>query len=143
MRQLEESRTKIENLMDWLSDVEKDSGRAGMEHLQMMEQNGTHLHEGDGKSVTGEEDEVNGNLLEADPDGGTTEENLNQQYQRVKVRCVNGDVVTVCVYVNDKSGSFIQPQRVKTFPTPGSLFVRYKLLWKFLANKNSKKLIMR
>ncbi|XP_026641311.1 dystonin isoform X10 [Microtus ochrogaster] len=84
VRQLEESRTKIENLMDWLSNVEKDSGRAGMEHLQMMEQNGTHLHEGDGKSVTGEEDEVNGNLLEADSDSGTTEENLNQQYQRVK-----------------------------------------------------------
>ncbi|XP_038197936.1 dystonin isoform X1 [Arvicola amphibius] len=84
VRQLEESRTKIENLMDWLSNVEKDSGRAGMEHLQVMEQNGTHWHEGDGKSVTGEEDEVNGNLLEADPDGGTTEENLNQQYQRVK-----------------------------------------------------------
>ncbi|XP_075836647.1 dystonin isoform X14 [Microtus pennsylvanicus] len=84
VRQLEESRTKIENLMDWLSNVEKDSGRAGMEHLQMMEQNGTHLHEGDGKSGTGEEDEVNGNLLEADSDSGTTEENLNQQYQRVK-----------------------------------------------------------
>ncbi|XP_041511139.1 dystonin isoform X5 [Microtus oregoni] len=84
VRQLEESRTKIENLMDWLSNVEKDSGRAGMEHLQMMEQNGTHLHEGDGKLVTGEEDEVNGNLLEADSDSGTTEENLNQQYQRVK-----------------------------------------------------------
>lgn len=95
MRQLEESRTKIENLMDWLSNVEKDSGRAGMEHLQMMEQNGTHLREGDGKSVTGEEDEVNGNMLEADPDGGTTEENLNQQYQRVKVCCVNGGVITV------------------------------------------------
>ncbi|XP_057607239.1 dystonin isoform X12 [Chionomys nivalis] len=84
VRQLEESRTKIENLMDWLSNVEKDSGRAGIKHLQMMEQNGTHLHEDDGKSVIGEEDEVNGNLLEADPDGGTTEENLNQQYQRVK-----------------------------------------------------------
>nr|XP_048286366.1 dystonin isoform X15 [Myodes glareolus] len=84
VRQLEESRTKIENLMDWLSNVEKDSGRAGMEHLQVMEQNGTHVHEGDGRSVAGEEDEVNGNLLEADLDGGTTGENLNQQYQRVK-----------------------------------------------------------
>lgn len=143
MRQLEESRTKIENLMDWLSNVEKDSGRAGMEHMQVMEQNGTHVHESDGRSVAGEEDEVNGNLLEADLDGGTTGENLNQQYQRVKVRCVNGDAVTVCVYVGDKSGSFIQPQRVKTFPTPGSLYVRYKLRWKVLANKNSKKLIMR
>lgn len=97
MRQLEESRTKIENLMDWLSNVERDSERAGMEHTQMVEQNGTHVHEGDGKSIVGEEDEVNGNLLETDAEGhgGTTEENLNQQYQRVKVCCLNSDVVRV------------------------------------------------
>uniref|UniRef100_A0A8C2LGK4 Dystonin n=1 Tax=Cricetulus griseus TaxID=10029 RepID=A0A8C2LGK4_CRIGR len=88
VRQLEESRTKIENLMDWLSNVERDSERAGMEHTQMVEQNGTHVHEGDGKSIVGEEDEVNGNLLETDAEGhgGTTEENLNQQYQRVKAQ---------------------------------------------------------
>ncbi|XP_040585392.1 dystonin isoform X14 [Mesocricetus auratus] len=89
VRQLEESRTKIENLMDWLSNVETDAEeRAGMEHPQTVEQNGTHAHEGDGKSVAGEEDEVNGNLLETDADGhaGTTEENLNQQYQRVKAQ---------------------------------------------------------
>ncbi|XP_051060317.1 dystonin isoform X3 [Phodopus roborovskii] len=88
VKQLEESRTKIETLMDWLSDIEKDSGRAGMEHTQGTEQNGTHVHEGDGKSVAGEEDEVNGNLMETDAEGrrGATEENLNQQYQRVKAQ---------------------------------------------------------
>ncbi|XP_036023916.1 dystonin isoform X12 [Onychomys torridus] len=88
VRQLEESKTKIENLMDWLSNVEKDSEGAGGKHTRMMEQNGTHSHGGDGKSVAGEEDEVNGNLLETDAEElvGSTEENLNQQYQRVKAQ---------------------------------------------------------
>lgn len=87
VKQLEESKTKIENLLDWLSNVDKDSERAGIKQRQVIEQNGTHFQEGDGKSAIGEEDEVNGNLLETDVDGqvGTTEENLNQQYQKVKV----------------------------------------------------------
>lgn len=86
-RQLEESKTKIENLLNWLSNVEKDSEGSGRTHTQPLEQNGTHLHEGDGRSGAGEEDEVNGNLLEADAEGhgGTTEGNLNQQYEKVKV----------------------------------------------------------
>ncbi|XP_021577495.2 dystonin isoform X20 [Ictidomys tridecemlineatus] len=87
-KQLEESKTKIENLLDWLSNVDKDSERAGARHKQVIEQNGTHFQEGNGRSAMGEEDEVNGNLLETDLDGhvGTTEENLNQQYQKVKAQ---------------------------------------------------------
>ncbi|XP_030893976.1 dystonin [Leptonychotes weddellii] len=87
-KQLEESKTKIENLLDWLSSVDEDSARAGVKQRQVIEQNGTHFQEGDGTSVMGAEDEVNGNLLETDVDGpvGTTEENLNQQYQKVKAR---------------------------------------------------------
>ncbi|KAL4837742.1 hypothetical protein H8958_010078 [Nasalis larvatus] len=88
VKQLEESKTKIENLLDWLSNVDKDSDRAGMKHKQVIKQNGTHFQEGDGKSAIGEEDEVNGNLLETDVDGqvGPTQENLNQQYQKVKAQ---------------------------------------------------------
>ncbi|XP_008160196.2 dystonin isoform X1 [Eptesicus fuscus] len=88
VKQLEESKTKIENLLDWLSHVDKDSGRAGIKQKQVIEQNGTHFQEGDSKSEIGEEDEVNGNLLETDVDGpvGTTEDNLNQQYQKVKAQ---------------------------------------------------------
>lgn len=73
--------------MDWLSNVDKDSERAGIKEKQVIEQNGTHFQEGDGKLAIGEEDEVNGNLLETEVDGQvvTTEENLNQQYQKVKV----------------------------------------------------------
>ncbi|XP_058517880.1 dystonin isoform X4 [Ochotona princeps] len=87
-KQLEESKTKIENLLDWLSNVGKDSEWAGASHKPIIEQNGTHLPEGDGKSEIGEEDEVNGNLLEVDVDGqvGTTGENLNQQYQKIKAQ---------------------------------------------------------
>lgn len=92
VKQLEESKTKIENLLDWLSNVDKDSERAGITQKQVIEQNGTHCQEGDSKSAIGEEDEVNGNLLETDVDGplrekNSTEENLNQQVQKVKV-CV-------------------------------------------------------
>ncbi|XP_014443533.1 dystonin [Tupaia chinensis] len=88
VKQLEENRTKIENLLDWLSNMDKDSETAGMKHKQVIEQNGTHFQEGDGKSAIGEEDEMNGNLLETDVDGqvGTTEENLNQQYEKVKAQ---------------------------------------------------------
>ncbi|XP_023611344.1 dystonin isoform X8 [Myotis lucifugus] len=88
VKQLEESKTKIENLLDWLSHVDKDSERAGIKQKQVIEQNGTHFQEGDSKSEMGEEDEVNGNLLETDVDGpvATTEENLNQQYQKVKAQ---------------------------------------------------------
>lgn len=99
-KQLEESKTKIENLLDWLSNVDKDSDRAEVKQRQVIEQNGTHFQEGDGTSVMGEEDEVNGNLLETDVDGqvGTTEENLNQQYQKVKVCCFKqSDIVKFCL----------------------------------------------
>ncbi|XP_055262650.1 dystonin isoform X12 [Moschus berezovskii] len=87
-KQLEESKTKIENLLDWLANVERDSGQAAMEPKRVIEQNGTHFQEGDGKLMMGEEDEFNGNLLDTDVDGrvGTTEENLNQQYQKMKAQ---------------------------------------------------------
>ncbi|XP_012576235.1 PREDICTED: dystonin isoform X5 [Condylura cristata] len=88
VKQLEESKTKIENLLDWLSNVDKKSEKVGINEKQAIEQNGTHFQESDGKSEMGEEDEVNGNLFETvvDGQGGTTEENLNQQYQKVKVQ---------------------------------------------------------
>ncbi|XP_053459752.1 dystonin isoform X31 [Nycticebus coucang] len=88
VKQLEESKTKIENLLHWLSAVGQDSERAETRLKEVIEQNGTHFQESDGKSMIGEEDEVNGNLLETDVDGQveTPEENLNQQYQKVKAQ---------------------------------------------------------
>ncbi|KAM8776730.1 dystonin isoform 9-T9 [Rhynchonycteris naso] len=91
VKQLEESKTKIETLLDWLSHVNRDSERAGRKQPQLIEQNGTHFQEDDSRLAIGEEDEVNGNLLETDVDGqvGATGENLNQQYQKVKAQHEN------------------------------------------------------
>ncbi|XP_049632687.1 dystonin isoform X4 [Suncus etruscus] len=88
VKQLEESKTKIENLLDWLSNVDGNLERASITQNQVIEQNGTHFQDGDGKSEIGEEDKVNGNLLETDFDGavGILEENLNQQYHKVKAQ---------------------------------------------------------
>ncbi|XP_069873345.1 dystonin isoform X14 [Dipodomys merriami] len=82
-RQLEENKTKIENLLDWL-----DSEKAGAEHTQGIQQNGTHFQEVNGKSEVGEEDEVNGNLPGTDASGQVvgTEQLLDQQYQKVKAQ---------------------------------------------------------
>uniref|UniRef100_A0A8C7EAU4 Dystonin n=1 Tax=Nothoprocta perdicaria TaxID=30464 RepID=A0A8C7EAU4_NOTPE len=93
IEQLEESKNTIENLLDWLSNVDKEAEH-GRKLKQVIEQNGTHFEEGDGQMVEGEEDDVNGNLLELQQHRDThvdrlvrsTEDNLNQQYQRVKAQ---------------------------------------------------------
>ncbi|XP_009878136.1 PREDICTED: dystonin isoform X1 [Charadrius vociferus] len=93
IEQLEESKNTIENLLDWLSNVDKEAEH-GRKFKQVIEQNGTHFEEGDLKALEGEGDDVNGNLLEiqqgieTEVDGlvKSTEDNLNQQYQKVKAQ---------------------------------------------------------
>ncbi|NXH94492.1 DYST protein, partial [Pachycephala philippinensis] len=93
IEQLEESKNTIENLLDWLSNVDKEAEH-GRKFKQVIEQNGTHFEEGDVKVLEGEEDDVNGNLLEMQEDIETrvdglvksTDDNLNQQYQKVKAQ---------------------------------------------------------
>ncbi|KAM6433056.1 dystonin isoform 2-T2 [Rhynochetos jubatus] len=93
IEQLEESKNTIENLLDWLSNVDKEAEH-GRKFKETIEQNGTHFEEGDVKTLEGEEDDVNGNLLEIQQDVETqvdglvksTEDNLNQQYQKVKAQ---------------------------------------------------------
>uniref|UniRef100_A0A8C3EUT7 Dystonin n=1 Tax=Corvus moneduloides TaxID=1196302 RepID=A0A8C3EUT7_CORMO len=93
IEQLEESKNTIENLLDWLSNVDKEAEH-GRKFKQVIEQNGTHFEEGDVKVLEGEEDDVNGNLLEMQQDIETrvdglvksTDDNLNQQYQKVKAQ---------------------------------------------------------
>ncbi|NXD96172.1 DYST protein, partial [Chaetorhynchus papuensis] len=93
IEQLEESKNTIENLLDWLSNVDKEAEH-GRKFKQVIEQNGTHFEEGDVKVLEGEEDDVNGNLLEMQQDTETrvdglvksTDDNLNQQYQKVKAQ---------------------------------------------------------
>ncbi|XP_026510682.1 dystonin isoform X2 [Terrapene carolina triunguis] len=94
IEQLEESKNTIENLLDWLSNVDKSAEHGDEKWTLAIEQNGTHFKEGDVKALEGEEDEVNGNLLELQQqtethvDGRvkTTDSNLNQQYQKVKAQ---------------------------------------------------------
>ncbi|XP_054135802.1 dystonin isoform X5 [Melozone crissalis] len=93
IEQLEESKNTIENLLDWLSNVDKEAEH-GRKFKQVIEQNGTHFEEGDVKVLEGEEDDVNGNLLEMQQDIETQvdglvksiDDNLNQQYQKVKAQ---------------------------------------------------------
>ncbi|NXR67368.1 DYST protein, partial [Rhadina sibilatrix] len=93
IEQLEESKNTIENLLDWLSNVDKEAEH-GRKFKQVIEQNGTHFEEGDVKVFEGEEDDVNGNLLEMQQDIETRvdglvksiDDNLNQQYQKVKAQ---------------------------------------------------------
>ncbi|NWZ44819.1 DYST protein, partial [Brachypodius atriceps] len=93
IEQLEESKNTIENLLDWLSNVDKEAEH-GRKFKQVIEQNGTHFEEGDVKVFEGEEDDVNGNLLEMQEDTETQvdglvksiDDNLNQQYQKVKAQ---------------------------------------------------------
>ncbi|KAM9562485.1 dystonin-like isoform 5-T5 [Guaruba guarouba] len=93
IEQLEESKNTIENLLDWLSNVDKEAEHC-QKFKQVIEQNGTHYEEGDVKALEGGEDDVNGNLLEIQQDIETqvdglvksTEDNLNQQYQKVKAQ---------------------------------------------------------
>ncbi|XP_032909900.1 dystonin isoform X4 [Catharus ustulatus] len=89
IEQLEESKNTIENLLDWLSNVDKEAEH-GRKFKQVIEQNGTHFEE----VLEGEEDDVNGNLLEMQEDIETQvdglvksiDDNLNQQYQKVKAQ---------------------------------------------------------
>ncbi|KAM9616198.1 dystonin isoform 14-T15 [Morphnus guianensis] len=93
IEQLEESKNTIENLLDWLSNVDKEAEHR-RKFKQAIEQNGTHFEEGDLKALEGDEDDVNGNLLEIQQDiepqvdglVKSTEDNLNQQYQKVKAQ---------------------------------------------------------
>ncbi|XP_044277494.1 dystonin isoform X16 [Varanus komodoensis] len=91
--QLEESKSTIENLLDWLSNVDKDAEH-GKKCQPAIKQNGTHFQEGNVESMVEEEDEVNGNLLEIQQENETevdgqlkpSEDNLNMQYQKAKAQ---------------------------------------------------------
>ncbi|XP_070589124.1 microtubule-actin cross-linking factor 1-like isoform X12 [Erythrolamprus reginae] len=93
-QQLEESKNVIENLLDWLSNVDKDADHRDTKCKPTIKQNGTHFHEGDGEDLIGGEDEVNGNLLETQEQNETlvdgqytlTDDNLNMKYQKAKAQ---------------------------------------------------------
>ncbi|XP_026520901.1 dystonin [Notechis scutatus] len=93
-QQLEESKNVIENLLDWLSNVDKDADHRDTKCKPTIKQNGTHFHKGDGEDLIGGEDEVNGNLLETQEQNETlvdgqrtlSDDNLNMKYQKAKAQ---------------------------------------------------------
>ncbi|XP_026550970.1 dystonin isoform X4 [Pseudonaja textilis] len=93
-QQLEESKNVIENLLDWLSNVDKDADHRDTKCKPTIKQNGTHFPKGDGEDLIGGEDEVNGNLLETQEQNETlvdgqrtlSDDNLNMKYQKAKAQ---------------------------------------------------------
>ncbi|XP_039176234.1 dystonin isoform X22 [Crotalus tigris] len=93
-QQLEESKNVVENLLVWLSNVDKDADHRGTKCKPTIKQNGIDFHEGNGEDLIGGEDEVNGNLLEIQEQNETlvdgrptlSDDNLNMQYQKAKAQ---------------------------------------------------------
>lgn len=83
MEQLEETKNKIEVLLDWVSNIGKEKEMGGM-----AKENGNMPVEG---KITGREDDPNGNALDTtdntSPLSGedTKELDIDQQYEMLKV----------------------------------------------------------
>uniref|UniRef100_A0A8C8BTH4 Dystonin n=1 Tax=Otus sunia TaxID=257818 RepID=A0A8C8BTH4_9STRI len=105
IEQLEESKNTIENLLDWLSNVDKEAEH-GRKFKQVIEQNGTHYEDGDMKALEGEEDDVNGNLLEIQQDIETRaqHEKIISQQQAVIIATQSAQALL------EKQGHYLSPE---------------------------------
>uniref|UniRef100_A0A8B9ZIF7 Dystonin n=1 Tax=Anas platyrhynchos TaxID=8839 RepID=A0A8B9ZIF7_ANAPL len=105
IEQLEESKNTIENLLDWLSNVDKEAEH-GRKFKQAIEQNGTHFEEGDMKVLEGEEDDVNGNLLEIEQDieSQAQHEKIISQQQAVIIATQSAQALL------EKQGHYLSPE---------------------------------
>lgn len=93
VEQLEESKNKIEGLLDWIANIgnENESGLDQTDHTS--QENGNLPEETSAKGLIGEDDDANGNALQTmENDFGreTSGKNnasldLDKQYDRVKV----------------------------------------------------------
>lgn len=96
VERLEESKNKIEGLLDWISNIgnENENGLDQTDH--MSQENGNLPEETSAKELMGDDEDANGNSLqtpdsEKDFDRETSSKNeasldLDKQYDRVKVR---------------------------------------------------------
>ncbi|XDV50937.1 hypothetical protein PO909_019905 [Leuciscus waleckii] len=92
VEQLEESKTKIEGLLDWISNIGKEKEMGGIQKDQTGKQNGNMPEYTSEKRIIGEGDDPNGNALDATDntslhtgkkqDGKALD--LDQQYDRVQ-----------------------------------------------------------
>ncbi|XP_073445226.1 dystonin isoform X3 [Dendrobates tinctorius] len=93
VEQLEESKNKIESLLDWLSRVDNEGENGNHEKKSDIKQNGTHHKGREIQSILDGVQEVNGNLIVCDGKSDVMnvqeqpkEEDLNSQYQKVKAQ---------------------------------------------------------
>ncbi|MEE6476581.1 hypothetical protein FKM82_011128 [Ascaphus truei] len=91
VEQLEESKSKIESLLGWLSHVDKEAENGNRVAKHKIQQNGKHHKDGDFKSRLGSVEEVNGNLIQLDGRGSSMDEqpqkgDLSSQYEKVKAQ---------------------------------------------------------
>ncbi|XP_036402094.1 LOW QUALITY PROTEIN: dystonin [Megalops cyprinoides] len=90
VEQLEESKNKIEGLLDWISNIGKDKEKERNHKDPIARQNGNLPLENSSRNILGEEDDANGNTLQESVttvDGkakDTHELDLDEQYDRVK-----------------------------------------------------------
>ncbi|XP_073690782.1 dystonin [Garra rufa] len=64
VEQLEESKTKIEGLLDWISNIGKEKEMGGVQKDQMVKQNGNMPEYTSTERIIGDEDDPNGNALD-------------------------------------------------------------------------------
>ncbi|XP_056421747.1 dystonin isoform X16 [Hyla sarda] len=92
VEQLEESKNKIESLLDWLSRVDEEAENGNQEKKCHIKQNGTHHKESEIQSILDGVQEVNGNVIVCDGKANVMnveeckEEDLKSQYQKVKAQ---------------------------------------------------------
>ncbi|XP_063775378.1 dystonin [Pseudophryne corroboree] len=92
VEQLEESKNKIESLLNWLSHVDEEAENGNRVKKSKIQQNGTYHKESEIQSLLDGVEEVNGNLIQADGKSNIlavqnqSEEDLSSQYQKVKAQ---------------------------------------------------------
>ncbi|KAF4105424.1 hypothetical protein G5714_013086 [Onychostoma macrolepis] len=92
VEQLEESKTKIEGLLGWISNIGKEKEMGGIQKDQMVKQNGNMPEYTSMKGVIGKEDDPNGNALDTTDNtslnAGEKQDgkdlDLDQQFNRVQ-----------------------------------------------------------
>ncbi|XP_040284525.1 dystonin isoform X12 [Bufo bufo] len=92
VEQLEESKSKIESLLDWLSHVDEEAENGNQDKKSHIKENGTHRKDNEIQSILDGVQEVNGNLIVCDGKSNfmnvqqSKEEDLNSQYEKVKAQ---------------------------------------------------------
>ncbi|XP_073482804.1 dystonin isoform X13 [Aquarana catesbeiana] len=93
VEQLEESRNKIESLLNWLLQTDEKGENGNLVKKPAIQQNGTYHKDSELQSILDGVEEVNGNLIESDGKMSTArlkelsnEDDLSSQYQKVKAQ---------------------------------------------------------